>query len=89
MASDAALLLGFYLFKKLALLNPIFFIGALWAMIGFWKFRRERPLWLYLFCMGAPVFLGYWLYSFHSRMLPNWIARRHRADVLPDGRLLG
>jgi len=29
---------------------------------------------LYLFCMGAPVFLGYWLYSFHSRILPNWIA---------------
>jgi hypothetical protein len=24
--------------------------------------------------MGAPVFLGYWLYSFHSRVLPNWIA---------------
>ena len=43
-------------------------------MIGFWKFRRERPLWLYLFCMGAPVFLGHWLFSFHSRILPNWIA---------------
>jgi hypothetical protein len=24
--------------------------------------------------MGAPLFLGYWLYSFHSRILPNWIA---------------
>jgi hypothetical protein len=24
--------------------------------------------------MGAPVFLGYGLYSFHSRVLPNWIA---------------
>jgi 4-amino-4-deoxy-L-arabinose transferase-like glycosyltransferase/membrane-associated phospholipid phosphatase len=61
-------------YSELALLNPIFFIGALWAMIGFWKFRRERPLWLFFFCMGAPVFLGYWLYSFHSRVLPNWIA---------------
>ena len=48
-------------------------------MIGFWKFRRERPLWLYLFCMGAPVFLGYWLWSFHSHILPNWIV----ASVLP------
>ena len=56
------------------LLNPIFFIGALWAMIVFWKFRRERPLWLYFFCMGAPVFLGHLLWSFHSRILPNWIA---------------
>ncbi len=63
-----------FIVQELALLNPIFLIGALWAMIGFWKFRRERPLWLYLFCMGAPVFLGYWLYSLHSRILPNWIA---------------
>jgi membrane-associated phospholipid phosphatase len=63
-----------FIFQELALLNPFFFIGALWAMIGFWKFRRERPLWLYLFCMSAPVFLGHWLYSFHSRILPNWIA---------------
>ena len=56
------------------LLNPIFFVGALWAMLAFWKHRRERPLWLYFFCMGAPLFLGYWLYSFHSRIQPNWIA---------------
>jgi len=63
-----------FVFQELALLNPIFLIGALWAMVGFWMFRRERPLWLYFFCMGAPVFLGHWLFSFHSRVLPNWIA---------------
>jgi membrane-associated phospholipid phosphatase len=63
-----------FTFAEFALLNPIFFVGALWAMIGFWKFRRERPLWLYFFCMGAPVFLGHWIFSFHSRVLPNWIA---------------
>ncbi len=63
-----------FLGNEFALLNPIFFVGAIWAMIGFWKSRRERPLWLYLFCMGAPVFLGYGLWSFHSRILPNWIA---------------
>jgi 4-amino-4-deoxy-L-arabinose transferase-like glycosyltransferase/membrane-associated phospholipid phosphatase len=63
-----------YILQECGLLNPIFFVGAIWAMIGFWKFRRERPLWLYLFCMGAPVFLGHLLYSFHSRILPNWIA---------------
>ncbi|MGD0253305.1 MAG: glycosyltransferase family 39 protein [Verrucomicrobiota bacterium] len=61
-----------FLFTQGGLLNPVFFVGALWAMIGFWKRRRERPLWLYFFCMGAPLFLGYWLYSFHSRILPNW-----------------
>jgi 4-amino-4-deoxy-L-arabinose transferase-like glycosyltransferase/membrane-associated phospholipid phosphatase len=60
-------------------LNPFFFIGSIWAMIGFWKLRRERPLWLYFFCMGAPVFLFHLLWSFHSRILPNWIA----VSILP------
>jgi 4-amino-4-deoxy-L-arabinose transferase-like glycosyltransferase/membrane-associated phospholipid phosphatase len=63
-----------FLFAEAGLLNPIFFAGALWAMLAFWKQRREHPLWLYFFCMGAPLFLGYWLYSFHSRIQPNWIA---------------
>jgi len=68
-----------FLWTQAGLLNPIFFIGALWAMFGFWKFRRERPLWLFLFCMSAPLFFGYWLYSLHSRILPNWPV----AAVLP------
>ena len=29
---------------------------------------------LYLLCMSWPVLLGHALYSFHSRILPNWIA---------------
>jgi Dolichyl-phosphate-mannose-protein mannosyltransferase len=68
--------LGDFLFAEAGLLNPVFFIGALWAMFAFWKQPRHKMsgLWLYFFCMGAPVFLGYWLYSFHSRILPNWIA---------------
>ena len=78
MASDLSLLLDF-LYTQIGVLNPIFFVGAIWAMIGFWKFRCERPLWLYFFCMGAPVFLGYGLWSFHSRILPNWIA----VSILP------
>jgi membrane-associated phospholipid phosphatase len=68
-----------FLFTQAGLLNPVFFVGALWAMVGLGKQWRERPLWLYFFCMGAPVFLGYWLYSFHSRILPNWPV----AAVLP------
>ena len=56
------------------LLNPIFFIAALWAMWGAWKRRAEKPLWLFLLCLSAPLFFGYWLFSFHSRVLPNWIA---------------
>jgi hypothetical protein len=63
-----------FLFSEAALLNPIFLIGAIWAMFGFWKTRREHPLWLYFFCMSAPVLLGHLIYSFHSRILPNWIA---------------
>lgn len=63
-----------FLLVECGLLNPIFFVGALWAMAGFWKRRRENPLWLFFFCMGAPVFFGHWLYSLHSRVLPNWIA---------------
>ena len=29
---------------------------------------------LYLFCMSWPIFLGHALYSFRTRILPNWIA---------------
>jgi membrane-associated phospholipid phosphatase len=63
---------GDFIFSQAGLLNPVFFVGSIWAMFGFWKFRRERPLWLFFFCMSAPLFFGYWLYSFHSRVLPNW-----------------
>jgi hypothetical protein len=30
--------------------------------------------------MGAPLFLGYLVFTFHSRVLPNWIA----ASILPS-----
>jgi membrane-associated phospholipid phosphatase len=59
---------------ELGLLNPVFFVGALWAAVIGWKRRREKPLWLFLFCLSVPVFVGHWLYSFHSRVQPNWIA---------------
>ena len=59
---------------EMGLLNPLFFIGALAAMVIAWKRRREKPLWLFLLCLGAPLFLGYWLLSFHSRVQMNWIA---------------
>jgi hypothetical protein len=63
-----------FLFSQLGLLNPVFAIGAVWATAAAWRHRQERPLWLYLFCMGAPVFFGFWLFSFHKRVLPNWVA---------------
>lgn len=63
-----------FVLDEFGLMNPFFFVGAVWAMFAFWKFRRDCPLWVYFFCMGAPVFIGHFLWSFHSRILPNWIA---------------
>jgi len=65
---------GEFVGAEVALLNPVFFVAALWAAAASWRGRRERPLWLYLFCMGMPVFLGHAAYALHSRIHPNWIA---------------
>ncbi len=63
-----------FLGAELGLLNPFFFVAALWATLAFWRRRQERPLWLYFFCMGMPVFLGHMAYALRSRIQPNWIA---------------
>jgi hypothetical protein len=63
-----------FLYEQTALLNPVFIVGAVWAMIAFWKRRHENPLLVYLFCMGGLVFLGHLAWSLHSRILPNWVA---------------
>jgi hypothetical protein len=79
-----------FLGAEAGLLNPAFFVAALWAMAAFWKRDRAEaastngtapPPWadphavlLFLFCMGGPIFLGHWLYSLYTRVLPNWIA---------------
>ena len=55
-------------------LNPVFFVAAFWAAIAAWKQRAEKPLWFFLLCMGVPLYVGYWLWSFHSRVQLNWIA---------------
>lgn len=57
---------------EFGLLNPVFFVAALWSLAAAWRKRQERPVWFYLFCLGAPLFLGYWAYTLHSRVLPNW-----------------
>ena len=63
-----------FLGAELALLNPFFFVGMVWAAIAFWRRGRHNPRLVYFFSMGAPLFLIYLLHSFHSRVLPNWIA---------------
>ncbi len=59
---------------ELGLLNPIFFVAAVAACWRFWEYRKDSPLMVHFFCMGAPLLFGYWLYSLRARVLPNWIA---------------
>jgi len=56
------------------LLNPIFFVAIVGAVVAAWRRRHSQPLLLYLLLMGAPLFLGFWLYSLRARVQPNWIA---------------
>jgi len=65
---------GDFLGVEALLLNPVYFVGALGASILFWKQSAHKPLLVFLFSMGAPVFVFYLLLSFHSRVFPNWIA---------------
>lgn len=63
-----------FLGAEIGLLNPVFFAAGAWAAVAFWKRERRNPLMVYLFSMGAPLFLFHLLFSFRSRVLPNWIA---------------
>src|SRR5206468_12508721 len=84
-----------FLSSELVLLNPIFFIAAVWATVAFWRAasseepthgRAKLPNFAaYLFSMGGPLFFGYALFTLHSRVLPNWIA----ASILPLFCLMG
>ena len=65
---------GEFVGAEAGLLNPVFFVGLIWASLAFWKSRRHELIMVFLFSMGAPLFFGYWLYTLHSRVLPNWIA---------------
>jgi 4-amino-4-deoxy-L-arabinose transferase-like glycosyltransferase/membrane-associated phospholipid phosphatase len=65
---------GRFLSAEFGLLNPIFFVAMVWAAIAMWRRSRHNPLLFYFFAMGAPVFLLNFALSFHSNVLPNWIA---------------
>ncbi|MEW6302107.1 MAG: glycosyltransferase family 39 protein [Verrucomicrobiota bacterium] len=68
-----------FVLQEFALLHPIFFVALWWAAIALWRNRAKSPLQLYLFSMGAPLFLVYFLYTVRARVQPNWIA----PSVLP------
>jgi len=63
-----------FLGSEFGLLNPIFFVGMIWAVVAFLRSRNWAPLPMYLLFMGAPLFLFYFLYTIRARVLPNWIA---------------
>jgi len=63
-----------FLGSEFGLLNPIFFVATVWASVVMWRRGRHNPHLVYFFSMGAPLFLAYFLFTFHSRVLPNWIA---------------
>ena len=71
--------LGEFLGLEIVLLNPIFFFAAAFALIAIWRSAKRDARLVFLFCMGAPVFLLYIFLSLRSRVQPNWIA----PSVLP------
>ncbi|MFA6544343.1 MAG: glycosyltransferase family 39 protein, partial [Limisphaerales bacterium] len=68
---------------ELALLNPCWLAlilgGVMTTLVQFRTPKGEASaspsggLTLFLFCMGAPLFLGYFLYTLRARVQPNWI----------------
>ncbi len=65
---------GEFIGAEFGLLNPVFFVGMIFAAVAGSRLFKDKPLWRYLFLMGAPVFGLYLALSFHSRILLNWIA---------------
>lgn len=73
---------GEFLGAEFGLLNPLFFLALIAALLRFWrqdwKRREAEPesaqLRLYLFCHGGIVLGFYLLYTLKARVHPNWIA---------------
>lgn len=63
-----------FLAAEWALLNPFFFPIIIVTAIIFWRHKPAKPLLVYFFSMIAPIFMLYFLLTFNSRVLPNWIA---------------
>jgi membrane-associated phospholipid phosphatase len=63
-----------FLLGETIMLHPFFFLGALWAATAFWRQKPRAAFQIFLFSMGAPLFLLYLALSFHSRIELNWIA---------------
>jgi 4-amino-4-deoxy-L-arabinose transferase-like glycosyltransferase len=58
---------------EFGLLNPVFFVGMVWASAALWRMKPRDLRMVYFFSMGAPLVFAYTLQSLHARVLPNWI----------------
>ncbi len=75
-----------FLGATLGLMNPVFFVGVILALLGFWRWKRRsgssavpddeirRRVLSYVLCFGLPVSLFYLAYTLRSRVQPNWVA---------------
>ena len=63
-----------FLGVEFGLLNPVFFVATVIALIAMWRRYRQDARLVYFFSMGTPVFLFYLGLTLYSRALPNWIA---------------
>jgi 4-amino-4-deoxy-L-arabinose transferase-like glycosyltransferase/membrane-associated phospholipid phosphatase len=68
-----------FLGGSFGLLHPVFFVAVAWAVLAMWKRKTADALLRFFFAMGAPLFLGYAVYTLHSSVLLNWIA----AAIIP------
>ncbi len=66
--------LGEFLGGEWVLLNPVFSVAAVWAAVAFWRRSRQDRRLVYFFSMSVPVLFAYFLQSFRTHILPNWIA---------------
>lgn len=63
-----------FLGTEFALLNPVYFVAMIIALVALWRMPRRDGRLVYFCSMGAPVFLLYVLLALKSRVQPNWIA---------------
>lgn len=59
---------------EFGLLNPIFCVAAIWAVVVTLLRHRHDPLRLFLFSMSVPIFVIYMLWTLRARVHPNWPA---------------
>lgn len=71
--------LGEFISAEAVLLNPVFFVGALIALVAVARTLKRDGRLAYFFCMGVPFFVLYIGLSLLSQVQPNWIA----PSVLP------